>query len=206
VKTYLFLFLLHLAAGKALAQSKPPPCPPGWEKQPEKFPKCSCQPGDDLNQKKPWCGCPPGHEKQPDKFPWCQPLPVTLTSFTARAVEASVWIEWTFADPEQHAGFILERSADALNFQVIARQPQTRYHDYPPCGPAYYRLSSQDQDGTVHAYQIIAVQVFSCAERVPVYDQQGRQMGTARPAEAAQHPANQVYIINRKKRFRQVKP
>lgn len=88
-----------------------------------------------------------------------RPLPVELTSFTARRVPGRVLVQWNTASERNSARFILERSADGQQFgaiQTVAAQGNsTQPVAYaatdaaPLAGTAYYRLRQLDQDGSV---------------------------------------------------------
>ena len=92
-------------------------------------------------------------------------LPIELTSFTAECDGKSSLVEWTTATERNNDHFVLERSADAINFAEIARvagagnsiEPQYySYTDYDiRNGDNYYRLWQVDYDGTRTASEII---------------------------------------------------
>lgn len=92
-------------------------------------------------------------------------LPIELVSFTAICNGRSSLIEWTTATEKNNDFFVLERSADAVNFKEIARiagagnsiEPISyAYTDFGVRnGDNYYRLVQVDYDGTSTASEII---------------------------------------------------
>lgn len=97
------------------------------------------------------------------------PLPVELTRFTARGEGAGVRLAWATASEHQNAFFVVERSADAQQWQALVRVPgqqtSSRPHDYAwvdagvPAGFWYYRLQQTDADGHVHASPVVGLRV-----------------------------------------------
>jgi hypothetical protein len=95
------------------------------------------------------------------------PLPLELTSLTAKPLPKSNQIQWTTATERNISHHSLERSADGLsNWQEINRQVgalqsnQTiryQYEDTEPWLNSYYRLRSIDLDGTAQLSTIINV-------------------------------------------------
>ncbi len=98
------------------------------------------------------------------------PLPVRLSSYTAQAVSTAanprIVIKWTTTFEENNESFIVERSADGLNFQYLASVPATnlaqgssyQVEDASPLsGTGYYRLAQRDIDGTVTYFDIKSV-------------------------------------------------
>ncbi|TYZ14209.1 T9SS type A sorting domain-containing protein [Hymenobacter lutimineralis] len=86
------------------------------------------------------------------------PLPVTLTSFTARRQSAGVVLNWSTAMEEGVSLFQVERSQDGRQWTTLRRVPATnatRGHRYtftdgtPAPGQTYYRLAILDADGTL---------------------------------------------------------
>jgi len=93
------------------------------------------------------------------------PLPVELTTFTAKAVGSAVQVAWATASEKNSAYFEVQRSANGLRFetltQVAAQGTSTSAHSYasrdaqPLPGQSYYRLRMVDRDGTF-AYSPVA--------------------------------------------------
>lgn len=94
-------------------------------------------------------------------------LPVSLTGFAVKADGAKARIEWATSSEKNNDFFRIERSADALNFSLLAnvkgqgtttiRQNYYTYDDSPEKGVTYYRLSQFDFDGTKKDYGIKAI-------------------------------------------------
>lgn len=92
-------------------------------------------------------------------------LPIELVFFTANCNGRSALIEWTTATEKNNDFFVLERSADAVNFKEIARiagagnsiEPISyAYTDFGVRnGDNYYRLVQVDYDGTSTTSEII---------------------------------------------------
>lgn len=95
------------------------------------------------------------------------PLPITLTTFTAIPENSSVKLEWSTASEKNNDHFVLERSKDALNFEVFAEKEGSgnssvllkyNYEDRNPHpGLSYYRLRQVDLDGSSTCSPIVAV-------------------------------------------------
>jgi hypothetical protein len=87
-----------------------------------------------------------------------QPLPVTLTSFTATLRAETVLVQWTTAAELNNQEFVLERSADGRQYQalqtvagrgtVLTASTYTTTDSQPLPGLSYYRLRQVDLDGT----------------------------------------------------------
>ncbi|UOQ52419.1 T9SS type A sorting domain-containing protein [Hymenobacter cellulosivorans] len=94
------------------------------------------------------------------------PLPVSLTSFTAQRQPAGIVIRWTTASELNNARFEVQRSLNGREFAtiaVVAGQGQSsRWRQYsvldqqPAPGLAYYRLRQVDLDGKT-SYSAVAV-------------------------------------------------
>ncbi len=94
------------------------------------------------------------------------PLPVTLTSFSAKRVEEHTFIEWSTSEEINSKTFEIHRSADGRSWQVLGEVAAqgtgqgTRY-DFsdlkPLAGENLYRLKMIDHDGTFAYSQIQAV-------------------------------------------------
>jgi predicted esterase len=96
-----------------------------------------------------------------------EPLPLTLTSFTAVLApdNAAVAIDWTTASEQNNKYFILQRSGDGATFSdldtVVPASPNSataRSYSYadqaPLAGNNFYRLTQVDMDGAVNYYGI----------------------------------------------------
>jgi hypothetical protein len=95
-------------------------------------------------------------------------LPVEMMSFTGRAQEKSVLLEWSTLNEENNDKFIVERSPDGQVFRQISSVPaqegnQDAYREYqfvdpaPLAGQNYYRLRQVDLDGSYAIYGPVSV-------------------------------------------------
>ncbi|TAE36156.1 MAG: T9SS C-terminal target domain-containing protein, partial [Sphingobacteriales bacterium] len=87
-------------------------------------------------------------------------LPLTLTSFTAKAVGTGNQINWTSASIINVKTITLERSGADKNFSALVTLPPnaTIFIDVEPlAGDNYYRLSSTDNNGAKNTYKKIAM-------------------------------------------------
>lgn len=91
-------------------------------------------------------------------------LPISLTSFTAKAVDKSVLLNWTTASEKNNQKFEVLKSADGKNFKTISTvngagnsdsEKSYAYADENPyAGANYYQLKQTDFDGKT-AYSTI---------------------------------------------------
>ena len=102
-------------------------------------------------------------------------LPVTMTDFTAELKNKSVLLQWQTASEHNLSGFIIERSADGINFSAIGNvaargnsSTKINYSTYdrePLNGANFYRLKIVDTDGKFVYSKVvkvtITVQLFS---------------------------------------------
>lgn len=99
------------------------------------------------------------------------PLPVQLLSFDGKYVDNNIKLDWKTAVEIYADKFIIEKSSDALSWQVIstvnAKGNTGENNGYVYIDNTisseinYYRLLQQDQDGKVNALKILAVRVNS---------------------------------------------
>ncbi len=94
-----------------------------------------------------------------------KPTPVSLVSFTAKALEnKTVELNWKTAGELNNKGFTVERSLDLVTFEKVGEIHEvagtsTQVHTYrlvdqnPYRGTSYYRLVQLDLDGTLHPYR-----------------------------------------------------
>lgn len=92
-------------------------------------------------------------------------LPITLLKFWAVKDDNHIKISWTTATEINNEFFILEKSANALDFEKIAKiqgagnsSTMLNYHyidNMPYSGDNYYRLTQVDYDGTSETFNII---------------------------------------------------
>ena len=96
-------------------------------------------------------------------------LPVSLTSFTAKAIDnRAIQLDWTTATERNNDYFLLERSKDLLVFEAVtnvkaregvsAQGNTYSYTDEQPYqGTSYYRLRQVDFDGTSTTFKAVSV-------------------------------------------------
>jgi len=95
-------------------------------------------------------------------------LPIELSSFTGRARERDILLEWTTQTELNNDYMVIERSRDGIDFREIGRirgagvslRPRSyRFVDKAPgTGTNYYRLKQVDFNGMATYYQLIAVE------------------------------------------------
>lgn len=95
------------------------------------------------------------------------PLPVELTSFTARALASSVQLDWETASELNNDFFAIERSKDAEQWEDITTikgagttAQATRYQAFdsqPLGGRSFYRLRQTDFDGQFAHSNIVSI-------------------------------------------------
>ena len=129
------------------------------------------------------------------------PLPVELTSFTARAAPQGVAVAWATASEKDAATFQLERSPDGQQWQTWRAVPATnraagaRYAalDAAPLpGTSYYRLLMVDQDGTTAYSPVQNVTLVAPAAALEAFPNPAGQVLTVRSAS----PGDQLQVLN----------
>lgn len=97
------------------------------------------------------------------------PLPVELTSFTAKANSGKIQLDWTTATELNNSGFEIERSFDGNTFFAIGfikgngttTEPRSYSFvdefEYNATQSIYYRLKQVDYNGSVNYSDVIAV-------------------------------------------------
>lgn len=95
------------------------------------------------------------------------PLPVTLVTFTGKAIENTALLEWATTEEVNASHFEVQRSADAKRFEPIGKVNAEgdskalvnyRFTDQGPLqGTNYYRLTQIDRDGSYAFSKTIAV-------------------------------------------------
>ncbi|MEJ8804538.1 T9SS type A sorting domain-containing protein [Pontibacter sp. H249] len=95
------------------------------------------------------------------------PLAVELISFTGKATESGINLEWSTASEENNSHFDVERSTDGKSFEKIAKIEgngnsntviKYSFNDTnPQFGENYYRLRQADFDGQFEYSKTIAV-------------------------------------------------
>lgn len=99
------------------------------------------------------------------------PLPVTLTSFSAHYQEPYSILNWSTATELNNDFFIIDHCTDGHNFNEIGRvkgkgtTTTPQFYQLKQLKPAkginYYRLKQVDFDGTVHKSKVISLNVNS---------------------------------------------
>ncbi|MHA6247286.1 T9SS type A sorting domain-containing protein [Pontibacter sp. CAU 1760] len=94
-------------------------------------------------------------------------LPVELTRFTAHSQGSAVTLHWATASEYLNDHFVVERSLDAKDFEVLAKvkgqgttSKESIYSftdESPMDGASYYRLKQVDEDGTYKYSKTVAV-------------------------------------------------
>ncbi|WP_170865294.1 T9SS type A sorting domain-containing protein [Hymenobacter psychrotolerans] len=91
-------------------------------------------------------------------LPGALPLPVTLKSFTAKASNETVRINWATASEDHADAFLIQRSRGGTDWQTVqtvkagnrpAGQSYSTLDGAPLAGRSYYRLGMRDTDGTI---------------------------------------------------------
>jgi hypothetical protein len=95
------------------------------------------------------------------------PLPIELTDFNATIDDGIVDLNWTTQSEVNNDFFTIERSKDAVDFEMIVTVPgagtsnEVLYYestdDNPIMGVSYYRLKQTDYDGQFTYSKIVAV-------------------------------------------------
>ena len=102
-------------------------------------------------------------------IPVCGPLPITLLSFTAKASNDQVILNWNTAAEYQVKKIIVERSSDGVSFSRLTElSPKgssnsgaayTATDAWPFSGYGFYRLKIIDIDGSATASNTIRIQM-----------------------------------------------
>jgi hypothetical protein len=107
-------------------------------------------------------------------------LPIKLLHFNARAAGDIVVLDWTTTLEENFLKFVIQRSADGLNFQDIGDIPGKGFDIYdieskysfedaaPLLGQNYYRLKAIDVDDSFEYFQLKAVKM-NGSKKLAVY-------------------------------------
>lgn len=103
-------------------------------------------------------------------------LPVELLAFRGAATESGIRLSWSTATERNNDYFTLERSADGITFEALARvngaafsqtlRTYEHFDDAPLPGLNYYRLRQTDLDGSEAMLGILAVPFEETAIRV----------------------------------------
>jgi hypothetical protein len=120
------------------------------------------------------------HTQHCPYFVGATPLPVKLTSFTAKVIDNSIInLDWITASEINNDFFTIERSKDGFTFEVVGivdgAGNSSMVNDYlmvddnPYKGTSYYRLAQTDYDGTTVGSDLVAVIVESSFGGLNVY-------------------------------------
>lgn len=106
-------------------------------------------------------------------------LPVELVAFEGKAVEKGVQLSWSTATETNNAGFELQKSYDAKDWETIAfvegRGNSNVLNSYAfedqtaVAGTNYYRLKQLDFDGAFEYSEVVAVEMQEEAGRVLIF-------------------------------------
>jgi subtilisin family serine protease len=112
-------------------------------------------------------------------------LPVELVAFTAEAVGQTALLRWTTATERHCAFFEIQRSADAVHWQVVGQTPCSEWSnqltDYrftdarPSPGLNYYRLRQVDISGAFAYSPIVSVRFGATGVQLRVVPHPHRQ-------------------------------
>lgn len=89
-----------------------------------------------------------------------------LNSFTVRCVEGKAYVMWVVVEPNANSYYILERSTDKANYEVVFAKKGTisPYNielmycftdEQPLCGVSYYRLKRVRSDETTNSQELM---------------------------------------------------
>ena len=112
-------------------------------------------------------------------------LPVELIAFTAQKQGNSVNLKWSTASENNNSHFIVERSADGVNFTAIGRREgagnSTTVQNYaftdnnPVKGDNYYRLVQYDLDNKANLHGVQVVNFSGSTQGLSVQTNQNMQ-------------------------------
>lgn len=104
------------------------------------------------------------------------PLPVELLSFIAEPEKPGARLHWSTASERNSSQFLVQRSADLLDWNVVATVPAAgtsnsvldyqAYDPTPRTSVIYYRLEQVDQDGSVHHSAVVSLSPDASSEVV----------------------------------------
>lgn len=129
-------------------------------------------------------------------------LPVSLVSFTAKALEdRTVGLAWTTSLETNNKGFLIERSKDLKGFEKVgevtelgANSSATKNYQLtdltPYQGTSYYRLTQMDLDGKSTVFPVVSVVLRDGAYGVfpnPVISDQQFRLSLDEPETAQLH-------------------
>lgn len=105
--------------------------------------------------------------------------PVTLLSFTAKAVEVKkVQLNWSSVNEYNNDGFVIEHSTDGVNFKPIGfvrglnsttRSNYVYLHNNPVAGLNYYRLKQMDTDGKFTYSAVVTAKISQAPGNITIF-------------------------------------
>lgn len=107
-----------------------------------------------------WLGRPPA---PPETDPF---LPISLVSFTGKAANSEVTLQWSTATEVNNDYFTIERSENGNDFETIGYVKgsgnsnglvEYRFEDFDPYSRTYYRLRQTDYNGAFSVSPVILV-------------------------------------------------
>lgn len=104
------------------------------------------------------------------------PLPVELLSFIAEPEKPGARLHWSTASEQNSSQFLVQRSADLLEWNIVASMPAAgtsnsvldyqAYDPTPRTSVIYYRLEQVDQEGSVHHSAVVSLSPDASSEVV----------------------------------------
>jgi hypothetical protein len=146
--------------------------------------------------------CPHGQYKEKDKDGkehWkCleAPLSINITDFYSGFKGDCLVLEWSFNQPLNHSHFEVEYS-DGTIWKTVFKSIHTQFIMCEGLKVGYYRLTSVDEDGTKHYYNLIYVPYSE--KKYLVYDFYGRLRGEYNNYLSI--PRNSLIIVNGNKQL-----
>lgn len=132
----------------------------------------------------------------------CQPndldaLPVVLLNFDAVAMEDHISIWWSTAEELGNSHFIIERSANAMQWERIGMvgghgtTQEVQHYEFkdqsPHPGRSYYRLTQVDFNGDSETFDIVAVDFDSEDTQLKVFPNPSSDFITVNCSEEIEH-------------------
>lgn len=107
-------------------------------------------------------------------------LPVELVDFKAGCLENSVEFAWSVESEELTKNYYIEKSSNGAQWETIAMINSTdqgtySYTDYETSsGLMYYRLSAAEFNGSIHDFEIMALECSGAENEITVFPNPGR--------------------------------
>ena len=135
-------------------------------------------------------------------------LPVQITSFAAEGTQTEVLLTWITASEQNSDRFVIQRSADGLNWQDIGDIEAAGYSivdqhyqfidSKPIRGNNYYRLAQSDQDGTMYYHTAVDEVFITQGENIKLQGQQLNYSTSESGGILTFHYVNGAKILERK--------